>query len=42
MAGQGISAITDVPVLHGDFWPEEEYTEAFLEDAKVWRGHKWP
>jgi hypothetical protein len=31
MAGQGTGPITDVAVLHGDFWPEEESIEDFLE-----------
>ncbi len=40
MAEQGTSPITDVSVLHGDFWPEEESIEVFLETLYEWRGHK--
>jgi hypothetical protein len=39
MAEQGTGPIKDVSVLHGDFWPEEEPTEAFLEALHEWRGH---
>ncbi|MEK7408916.1 MAG: hypothetical protein AAB225_27955 [Acidobacteriota bacterium] len=40
MAEQGTGPITDVSVLHGDFWPEEESIEEFLETLRKWRGHK--
>ena len=40
MAEQGTGPITDVSVLHGDFWPEDEPVEAFLEALHEWRGHK--
>ncbi len=40
MAEQGTGPITDVSVLHGDFWPEEEPMEAFLDALHEWRGHK--
>ena len=39
MAEQGTGAITDISALHGDFWPEEESIEAFLETLHEWRGH---
>lgn len=39
MAEQGTGPITDVSVLHGDFWPEEESIEDFLETLHQWRGH---
>jgi hypothetical protein len=26
--------------LHGDFWPEEESIEDFLDTLYEWRGHK--
>ena len=39
MAQQGTSPITDVRVLHGDFWPEEESIEDFLAALHEWRGH---
>jgi hypothetical protein len=40
MAEQGTGPITDVSVLHGDFWPEEESIEVFLETLHEWRGHR--
>ena len=40
MAEQGTGPITDVSVLHGDFWPEEESIEDFLDALHEWRGHK--
>jgi hypothetical protein len=40
MAEQGTGPITDVSSLHGDFWPEEESIEEFLEALHEWRGHK--
>ena len=40
MAEQGTGPITDVSVLHGDFWPEEESIEDFLDTLHEWRGHK--
>jgi hypothetical protein len=39
MARQGTGPIFDVSVLHGDFWPEEEHIEDFLEALHEWRGH---
>jgi hypothetical protein len=39
MAEQGTGPIMDVSVLHGDFWPEEESSEEFLETLREWRGH---
>ncbi len=39
-AEQGTGPISDVAVLHGDFWPEEESVEQFLEALYEWRGHK--
>jgi hypothetical protein len=40
MAEQGTGPITDVSVLHGDFWPEEESVEEFVATIREWRGHK--
>ena len=40
MAEQGTGPITDVSVLHGDFWPEEESVEGFRDELRQWRGHK--
>jgi len=40
IAEQGTGPITDVSVLHGDFWPEEEPIEEFLETLREWRGHR--
>lgn len=40
MAEQGTGPITDVSVLHGDFWPEEESVEEFVATIREWRGHQ--
>ena len=40
MAEQGTGPIADVSVLHGDFWPEEESIEDFLDTLYEWRGQK--
>jgi hypothetical protein len=40
MTEQGTSPITDPSVLRGDFWPEEESVEEFLETLRDWRGHR--
>jgi hypothetical protein len=40
MAEQGTGPITDTSVLHGDFWPEDESVEGFLETLHGWRGHR--
>ena len=40
MAEQGTGPITDVSALHGDFWPEEESIEDFMNTLHEWRGHK--
>lgn len=40
MAQQGTGPITDVSVLHGDFWPEEESIEEFVATCREWRGHR--
>jgi hypothetical protein len=40
MAEQDTGPITDVSVLRGEFWPEEESIEDFLETLHEWRGHK--
>jgi hypothetical protein len=42
MEEQGTGPITDVSVLHGDFWPEEESVEEFVATIREWRGHKRP
>ena len=39
MAEQGTGPITDVSVLHGDFWPEDESVEEFVATIREWRGH---
>jgi hypothetical protein len=39
IAQQGKGPVTDVRVLHGDFWPEDEPIEDFLEALREWRGH---
>ena len=40
MAEQGTGPITDVSLLHGNFWPAEESVDEFLETLHEWRGHK--
>ena len=40
MAQQGAGPITDISVLRGDFWPEEESIEEFLATLYEWRGRK--
>jgi hypothetical protein len=40
MAEQGTGPITDVSVLHGNFWPEEESVDEFVATIREWRGHK--
>ena len=40
MAEQGTGTITDISLLHGNFWPEEESIEEFLETLYEWRGRK--
>jgi hypothetical protein len=42
MAAQDNGPIGDVSTLHGDFWPEDEHIEDFLEALHEWRGHKRP
>jgi hypothetical protein len=39
VAEQGTGPITDVSVLHGEFWPDEESIEDFLDTLHEWRGH---
>ena len=39
IAQQGKGPITDVRVLHGNFWPEDEPVEDFLAALREWRGH---
>ena len=39
MAEQGTGPVTDASILHGDFWPEEESIEEFLDTLREWRGH---
>lgn len=40
MTEQGTGPITDVSVLRGGFWPEEETVEEFLATLDEWRGRK--
>jgi hypothetical protein len=37
---QGKGPITDLSMLHGDFWPEDESIEDFLAALQEWRGNK--
>ena len=40
MAEQGTGPLTDVSVIHGNFWPDEESVEEFAATIREWRGHK--
>jgi hypothetical protein len=40
MTEQCTGPIDDVAVLHGDFWPEEESIEEFIDTLREWRGHR--
>jgi hypothetical protein len=40
MAEQGTGPIHDMSTLRGDFWPEDESAEEFLETLREWRGYK--
>jgi hypothetical protein len=40
MQEQGVGPIKDPSELLGDFWPEEEPIERFLEALHEWRGHR--
>jgi hypothetical protein len=40
VAQQGKGPIPDLSVLHGNFWPEDETIEEFLEALHEWRGHR--
>ena len=37
---QGKGPTTDLSLLRGDFWPEDEPIEDFLAALHEWRGHK--
>lgn len=39
IAQQGKGPVTDVRILHGDFWPENKPIEDFLAALQEWRGH---
>lgn len=39
IAQQGKGPLRDPSVLLGDFWPEDEPVEEFLEALHEWRGH---
>lgn len=39
IAQQGKGPVSDIRVLHGDFWPHEESIEDFLAALHEWRGH---
>ena len=40
IAQQGKGPINDPRILLGDFWPEDEPIEHFLEALHEWRGHR--
>lgn len=39
VAQQGTGPVTDEDMLRGNFWPEDESMEEFLETLHEWRGH---
>jgi hypothetical protein len=39
VAAQGLTFPRDPRDLLGDFWPEEESIDAFLQAVREWRGH---
>ena len=39
IAQQGKGPVTDVRILHGDFWPDDEPIEDLLAALHEWRGH---
>ena len=39
IAQQSKGPVSDIRVLHGDFWPHEESIEDFLAALHEWRGH---
>ena len=39
IAQQRKGPITDIRILYGDFWPEDEPIEDFLAALDEWRGH---
>ena len=40
IAQQGKGPVTDLALLHGNFWPEDEQIEDFLAALRDWRGHE--
>jgi hypothetical protein len=36
VAQQGTGPVTDLTILRGDFWPEDESIEEFLETLHEW------
>ena len=40
VAQQGKGPISDLSLLRGNFWPEEESIDDFLSALHEWRGHK--
>ncbi len=34
---QGVEPVTDVSALAGDFWPQDESSEEFIETLASWR-----
>ena len=39
MKEQGVGPVQDPRDLLGDFWPEDEPLELFLDALREWRGH---
>ena len=40
IAQQRKAPVRDISSLRGNFWPQEESVEDFLEALHEWRGHK--
>ncbi len=36
-AQQGVRPITDLDQLRGDFWPEDETADEFIDAVRMWR-----
>lgn len=36
-AQQGVRPITDLDQLHGDFWPDDETADEFIDAVRTWR-----
>jgi hypothetical protein len=39
-AEQGVTPVTDIEALRGDFWPEDEDSDEFLATIRAWRENR--